>query len=93
MTKTLKLAAIQAAVVLVSLTIAVFKARAAEVTGEWNITVDTPNGKSMPTVILKQNGETLTGTYRVRFGRRRSKAPLRTMTLSSPPPSASKGMT
>lgn len=40
----------------------------AKVAGEWNITVETPNGPGTPTVVLKQDGENLTGTYKGRFG-------------------------
>jgi hypothetical protein len=40
----------------------------AKVGGEWNLTVDTPNGPGTPSVIFKQDGETLTGTYKGRFG-------------------------
>lgn len=40
----------------------------ASVAGEWNITVETPNGPGTPTVVLKQDGENLTGTYKGRFG-------------------------
>src|SRR5258708_36982052 len=41
---------------------------AANVTGEWNLSVETPNGTGTPTVTFKQDGETLTGTYKGRFG-------------------------
>lgn len=40
----------------------------ANVNGEWNLTVESPNGTGTPTVIFKQDGETLTGTYKGRFG-------------------------
>lgn len=46
-------------------------ARAAEqvdVSGEWLITIQTPDGSFTPTVVLKQDGEKLTGTYKGRFG-------------------------
>jgi len=43
-------------------------AYATNVTGEWNLTVETPNGTGTPTVTFKQDGETLTGTYKGRFG-------------------------
>jgi len=35
----------------------------ADVTGTWKLSVETPNGTGTPTVILKQDGEKLTGTY------------------------------
>jgi uncharacterized protein with FMN-binding domain len=38
------------------------------VAGTWNITVESPNGTGTPTVVFKQEGETLTGTYKGRFG-------------------------
>lgn len=40
----------------------------ASVSGEWAINVETPNGPGTPTVILKQEGENLTGTYKGRYG-------------------------
>jgi hypothetical protein len=40
----------------------------AKVAGEWNITVETPQGTGTPSVVFKQDGETLTGTYKGRFG-------------------------
>jgi hypothetical protein len=43
-------------------------ADAAKVAGEWNLTVESPNGTGTPTVTFKQDGETLTGTYKGRFG-------------------------
>jgi hypothetical protein len=43
-------------------------AYATDVTGEWKLTVESPNGTGTPTVTFKQDGETLTGTYKGRFG-------------------------
>src|ERR1700694_4960473 len=40
---------------------------AAKVAGEWNLTVESPNGTGTPTVTFKQDGEILTGTYKGRF--------------------------
>jgi hypothetical protein len=40
----------------------------ANVAGEWNLTLETPNGTATPSVIFKQDGETLTGTYKGRMG-------------------------
>ena len=40
----------------------------ANVNGEWNLTVETPQGTGTPSVIFKQDGENLTGTYKGRFG-------------------------
>ena len=45
-----------------------FAADTAKVAGEWNLTIESPNGPGTPSVILKQDGETLTGTYKGRFG-------------------------
>ena len=59
------------AVMLVMSVIAVptaIAADAANVNGEWNLTVETPNGTGTPSVIFKQDGENLTGTYKGRFG-------------------------
>ncbi len=36
---------------------------AADVTGTWQITVETSQGSGTPTVVLKQQGEQLTGTF------------------------------
>ncbi len=38
------------------------------VSGEWLLTIDTPNGTFNPTVTFKQDGDKLTGTYKGRFG-------------------------
>jgi hypothetical protein len=35
----------------------------ASVAGQWNLTVQSPNASSTPTVTFSQDGETLTGTY------------------------------
>jgi hypothetical protein len=43
-------------------------ADAAKVAGEWNLKVESPNGTATPSVTFKQEGETLTGTYKGRFG-------------------------
>jgi hypothetical protein len=36
---------------------------AADVSGTWQVTVETSQGTGTPTVILKQDGEKLTGTF------------------------------
>ena len=38
------------------------------VTGTWKLSVETPNGTGTPTVVFKQEGEKLTGSYKGRFG-------------------------
>jgi len=43
-------------------------AYAADVGGTWHLAVDTQAGKGTPTLVLKQDGDTLTGTYTGRFG-------------------------
>ncbi len=40
----------------------------ANVAGEWSLTVESPQGTGNPSVILKQDGENLTGTYKGRLG-------------------------
>ncbi len=43
-------------------------AQDSDVTGTWNLTVETQAGTGNPTVTLKQEKEQLTGTYKGRFG-------------------------
>jgi hypothetical protein len=38
------------------------------VSGNWKLTIETPNGPGTPSLVLKQEGEKLTGTYKGRFG-------------------------
>ena len=38
------------------------------VTGNWKLAIETPNGPGTPSVTFKQEGEELTGTYKGRFG-------------------------
>src|SRR3990172_7652255 len=38
------------------------------VAGKWNLTVQLEQGSGAPTVVFKQDGETLTGTYTGQFG-------------------------
>lgn len=47
---------------------AVATADTVNIAGDWNLTIETPNGTGTPTVTFKQDGETLTGTYKGRFG-------------------------
>jgi len=44
------------------------KAAIADVTGTWLMTVEAPEGTAHPTILLKQEGERITGTYRGRMG-------------------------
>jgi hypothetical protein len=43
-------------------------AQSTNVSGNWKLTFETPNGPANPSVVLKQDGEKLTGTYKGRFG-------------------------
>jgi len=45
-----------------------FAASAADVTGNWNLTVENPRGTSNPTMALVQKGEEVTGTYKSQRG-------------------------
>jgi len=40
----------------------------ASVAGKWNLTVQFEQGSGAPTVVFKQDGEALTGTYTGQFG-------------------------
>ena len=39
-----------------------------DVTGVWDLTVETQTGTAHPSITLKQDGEKITGTYRGRMG-------------------------
>jgi hypothetical protein len=41
---------------------------ATDVTGTWLMTVEVPDGTAHPTILLKQQGEKITGTYRGGMG-------------------------
>ena len=43
-------------------------AQSKDVSGNWKLTLETPNGPANPSLVLKQDGEKLTGTYKGRFG-------------------------
>jgi hypothetical protein len=43
-------------------------AQSTNVTGNWKLTIETPNGSGGPSLVLKQEKEELTGTYKGRFG-------------------------
>jgi hypothetical protein len=43
-------------------------AQSTNVTGNWKLTIETPNGTGTPSLVLKQEGEELSGTYKGRFG-------------------------
>lgn len=58
-----------AALLLALLAVCAFPAQdKIDVSGQWILTIETPNGTFNPTVILKQDGEKLTGTYKGRMG-------------------------
>ena len=44
------------------------QAGSTNISGEWSVTVETSAGSGTPTFIFKQDGETLTGTYKGQFG-------------------------
>jgi hypothetical protein len=48
---------------LLLLTLFSVAAFAADITGTWSFSVETDAGSGNPTFVLKQSGETLTGTY------------------------------
>lgn len=56
------------AVIFVSAAVLVVAAQAKNVSGNWKLTIETPNGTGTPSLVLKQEGEKLTGTYKGRFG-------------------------
>lgn len=43
-------------------------AQSTNVTGNWKLTLETPNGAANPSLVLKQEGKKLTGTYKGRLG-------------------------
>jgi hypothetical protein len=47
---------------------AAIRAAGEDVTGTWNLTVETPGGTANPSVVLKQEGQKLSGTYKGRMG-------------------------
>ncbi len=53
---------ITASFLMIALVLTVF-AQAIDVTGKWNMKVETPAGSGSPVFVLKQSGETITGTY------------------------------
>lgn len=44
-------------------------ALAADISGAWQFTLQTPNGKGRPSFEFKQDGEKLAGTYSGKFGK------------------------
>lgn len=57
-----------AALVVLALAGGTMLAQGANVTGDWSFTVQTDQGSGSPTVSLKQDGESITGTYNGLFG-------------------------
>lgn len=51
-----------------TLTLATVTAWAADVTGTWNMTVETQAGTGNPVFTLKQEGENITGNYKGQLG-------------------------
>ncbi len=56
------------AIVMLCLTGAIARVAQVDVTGTWEMTVETKEGTAKPTITLKQEGEKLSGTYRGRMG-------------------------
>ncbi|MGD9903834.1 MAG: hypothetical protein AB7U83_10210 [Vicinamibacterales bacterium] len=57
-----------AALVVLALAGGTMLAQGANVSGDWSFTVQTDQGSGSPTVSLKQDGESITGTYNGLFG-------------------------
>ena len=68
MSKAHKSTLIVAALLLAVVAVPALAADTAKVAGDWNLTVEGPNGTGTPTANFKQDGENLTGTYKGRFG-------------------------
>ena len=67
--RSLALLAVIAALLLVNVSpVTAIAADNAKVAGTWNLQVETPNGTGTPSVTFKQDGGTLTGTYKGRMG-------------------------
>jgi hypothetical protein len=54
--------------VVLGLVLGASMAVAADLTGTWNLSVTSAGGTGNPTFVLKQTGDTLSGTYTGRFG-------------------------
>lgn len=59
---------VMACMVVLSLVVVASLAFAADLTGTWNLSVTSPGGTGNPIFVLKQTGNTLSGTYQGRFG-------------------------
>ncbi len=53
---------------LVSVSAIAASSQSTDVTGTWKVSVETQAGSGSPTVILKQDGENITGTYKGQLG-------------------------
>ena len=58
---------ITASFVMIALVLSAF-AQAIDVSGKWNMKVETSAGSGSPVFVLKQSGETITGTYTGQLG-------------------------
>jgi len=56
------------AVALMIIGAAFVQAADVDMTGTWNVSVDSPSGKGTPTFVLEQKDGQLTGTYKGAFG-------------------------
>ena len=67
-TRKLLIAFITILAVFVATVVSTTNAQSTNVTGKWNLTIETQAGTGNPTVTLKQEGEELTGNYKGRLG-------------------------
>ena len=56
------------AILLFMLSVTLAAQGGANISGEWSVTVETSAGSGNPSFTFKQDGETLTGTYKGQFG-------------------------
>jgi hypothetical protein len=67
-TRNLLIASIAILTVFAAAVVTTTNAQSTNVTGKWNLTIETQAGTGNPSVTLKQEGEQLTGNYKGRFG-------------------------
>ena len=76
MKKSLCIASVVTIVLLFVSTTSIF-AQAVNVSGKWNMKVETSAGSGTPVFVLKQTGETITGTYTGQLGEAEVKGTLK----------------
>jgi len=90
MSKSFKLAALTVILIAALAAVSAVAADNAKVAGDWNLTVESPNGTGTPSATFAQDGENLTGTYKGRFGESPLKGTIKgnainfTVSLSTP---------